>query len=98
MDPKKIKPITLLSQVIHLETSSIAKALSPLLLNIVWFCLILFIADGNIIGLGLCLTTSVSSAVSNYRLVKVLFLGLFRMTSNFKLRSETISGKYRYAA
>ena len=98
MDPKKIKPIALLSQVIHLETSSIAKALSPLLLNIVWFCLILFIADGNIIGLGLCLTTSVSSAVSNCRLVKVLFLGLFRMTSNFKLRSETISGKYRYAA
>ena len=98
MDPKKIKPIALLSQVIHLETSSIAKALSPLLLNIVWFCLILFIADGNIIGLGLCLTTSVSSGVSNCRLVKVLFLGLFRMTSNFKLRSETISGKYRYAA
>ena len=35
MDPKKMKPIALLSQVIHLETSSIAKALSPLLLNIV---------------------------------------------------------------
>ena len=35
MDPKKIKLIALFSQVIYLETSSIAKALSPLLLNIV---------------------------------------------------------------
>ena len=85
MDPKKTNPIGLFSHVIRSETSSIAKALSPLLLNIVWFCLILFIADGNIIGLGLCCTTFLSSAVISCTLAKLFFLGFSNLTSDLGL-------------